>query len=81
MRIIILFFLAFFCSGTNAQYMLMDGDFNSKGLSVRVVLLDRTKGVAAVSASVEAGECSGNISGIGEIKNRKLIVRSVQEGS
>jgi hypothetical protein len=66
--------LAVLSSTATAQYMRADGDFSSKSLSVRVVLLDGRKGVAAVSAAVNVGECSGNIAGIGEFKSRKLVI-------
>ena len=54
--------------------MQSEGTFASPSLEVRVILLDDESGVAAASASVVSGACSGVIAGTGQIRGHTLTI-------
>lgn len=62
------------CAPAWAQFMQAEGTFVSTSLEVRVIMLDDEAGVAAASASVVSGSCSGTVSGIGQIRGRTLVI-------
>jgi hypothetical protein len=57
---------------SHAQFAQAEGTYSSSQVSVRVVLLDPGKGVAAASVGLVQGHCSGGIAGVGLISDRKL---------
>lgn len=58
----------------HAQFARSEGTFTSPAATVRVVLLDQDKGIAAASAVVVAGSCSASVSGVGQIQARVLSI-------
>jgi hypothetical protein len=62
------------CVPAWAQFMQAEGRFASQSLQVQVILLDDEAGVAAVSASVVSGACSGTVSGTGQIHGHVLVI-------
>lgn len=73
------FVLAFFVAGlalssAQAQFMRAEGEFGSKSVELRTLLLDPEKGVVAASATVTEGACSGSIAGIGKMSGKALLI-------
>lgn len=62
-----------------AQYARSEGVFVGPQLTVRTVLLDAGKGVAAASVTVAVNSCSGSIAGVGTIANRQLTLSSYEK--
>jgi hypothetical protein len=62
------------CLPTWGQYMQLDGSYTSPVLEVRVLLLDDERGVAAASATVVSGACSGTVAGTGQVRGRTLTI-------
>lgn len=61
-------------NAVHAQFARSEGTFTSPLTTVRVVLLDPEKGVAAASAVVVVGTCSASVSGVGQIRSRVLSI-------
>lgn len=62
-----------------AQFMRAEGTFTSPGVEATVILLDRSKGIAAASVSVVSGACSGSVSGVGEIRKSVLTFKPYEQ--
>lgn len=71
-RIALALVAASLCGSSFAQFARSEGTFRSNQLVLQVVLLDPEKGVAAASASLSEGACSGTVAGIGNITSKKL---------
>lgn len=63
----------------NAQFASMEGTYTSSTVTLKVIVLDDEKGVAAASLVVAAGGCSGSIAGVGSIAAKKLQFASFQK--
>jgi hypothetical protein len=67
--------LTVFTAGpARAQYRQAGGAFSSPELDVRVIVLDSARGVAAASAEVVSGDCSGTLAGIGHVRGHSLTI-------
>jgi len=52
----------------------MEGGYEGDFMSVRVILMDPGKGVAAASVDVGMNGCGAVVSGLGEMTARKLVI-------
>lgn len=59
-------------NSVHAQFARAEGEFQSEQALVRLLLLDAEKGVVAASVSVAVAPCSGAVTGIGNVKDRKI---------
>ena len=66
-------------TSANAQVMRAEGDFASRNVFLRTLVLDSEKGVVAVSSAVTLGACSGEITGIGEMKAKSLRIKPYEK--
>lgn len=71
-RLALLLMWAWCCGVAHAQLARCEGEFLSRQLALRVVLLDPDEGVAAAGVSIAEGACSGSVAGIGVVRNRRL---------
>ena len=62
------------CSSVTAQSIQAEGTYQSKQIVVRVVLLNRKEGVAAVGTTLSQNGCSGSVSGIGHFVSEQKLV-------
>lgn len=62
-------------SNAYAQYMLAEGNFESKSAELKTIVLDRKKGIVAASAAVVQDSCSGTIAGIGTMNDTTLVIK------
>lgn len=60
--------------GSRAQFMQAEGEFSSKSVRIKTLLLDPEKGIVAASATVTEGTCSGHLAGIGKMNGRTLLL-------
>lgn len=74
------FLLAFMLAGigmTGAQaesYLNLDGTFSAPGADLKVIVLDSDKGIVAASSNIVLGACAGEISGLGKIKGKTILI-------
>lgn len=66
--------LCFLIPSSYAQFLNMEGAYSSDTTHLQVIVLDSDRGIAAAKASVSQGNCSGTLSGLGEIKGRRLTI-------
>jgi hypothetical protein len=59
---------------SQAQFMRAEGEFLSKSVELKTIVLDPENGVLAASTTVTRGACSGTISGIGRITGKLLQI-------
>jgi hypothetical protein len=69
---IILIVVLIFPSITFSQFQLAEGDFNSENMHARTTLLDDENGILVISTEITLGSCSGSVTGIGKILDRKF---------
>lgn len=75
MRSVFLLTLAgMFSPYAQAQYMKAEGEFSSKSVELKTIVLDSEKGVVAASAAITAGSCSGTIAGLGKMNRKTLLI-------
>ena len=66
--------LYFLIPSSYAQSLNIEGVYSSGTTYLQVIVLDSDRGIVASKASVSQGNCSGNLSGLGEIKGRRLTI-------
>lgn len=67
-----LFLFLLFNAQVLAQYAQLGNNYKSKNTSLTIILLDDEKGDVAASTTVVQGSCSGSITGLGQVKGKKL---------